>query len=211
MSASKSNLIAGALIIAIIIAVFSILRQLGGGEAPMDVIDYGGFGGYAAAKVYEHLGEGKRVAVILFDDSAAAVYGMDQYAFVESLKQRGYRIAGIETVSAGTLLRDPTTAETGVLPMGTYLQVAASHAGVDAILSFAGPPVPVPDPPPARVEDTPPLIIILNLAEAASWALLESGFADMAIMERRTAQGMPAPSAGTERDRYEAMFQAVTR
>jgi len=212
MGTAKSNLTAGALGVLILLALVSILRQCRSEGPAFDIEAFGGLGGYAANRVVEFLGPGKRVVLILFDESGRSAFGKDEYAFVETLKQHQYRIKATATVSPGPLLSDPmAAAETGVLSMQTYLDLSRNHPNVDAVVSFVGPPVPVSDPPPEREAGHPPLVIARSLADDASLDLVESGFAEIAIVQRVGDAGLP-PSANGDAvtNPFDQMLEVVT-
>jgi hypothetical protein len=211
MGFSKSNGTAIALGAVILLALVSIIRQIRPEGPAFEVREFGGMGGFSANKVVEFLGPEKEVVVILFDESSRLVFGKDEYALIETLKQYRYRIKATETIPAGSLLTDPEVAENGVLPMESYLDLARKHSGADAIISFVGPPVPVPDSALAREESAPRLLIARSLADAASRKLVESGFASLAIVQRRPDAEFPASAMGARAaNPFELMLEVVT-
>ena len=100
------------------------------------VQNFGGLGGYAARQIHEFLGPKKSVVLILFDDSAATIYGKDQYALTEQLQAYEYKILAEETIPAGPLFSNPRATHQGILPLESYQQVASRHPDADAIISF---------------------------------------------------------------------------
>ena len=212
MASSKTNIAAIVLLVVILLAVANMVRTCKPrvGEE-LDVENFGGLGGYAGAKVEELLGRDKRVALIVFDDSAATIYGKDQYALTEQLKRFGYKILAEEAIPAGPLFANPDAAYQGVLPMDVFQQFAAKHAKADAIISFVGPPVILSETVPDAAEGTPPFIVANPaVAEGVIWELLESGFVTMAILPREDAAANPMALASGDPSLFDQFYQAVT-
>ena len=180
MALSRSHLVGIVAAVVILLTVGNMVRTSKPVENDIDVENIGGPGGIAAKHIHEFLGPDKRVALILFDDSAASIYGKDQYVLEEHLKRYKYKTVGRKEISAGPLFSDPQSAYTGTLPMADYLQFASGHGGADAIISLVGPPmIPaegVPEPPGV------PLIIANPIGQPATLELRDSGFVAMAVL-----------------------------
>ena len=98
----KTSVLAAILVVVILVCAVSVFRQCGTEEGTFDVQNFGGFGGYAANQVMEHLGSGRKVVVITFNESGAILFGRDHYAFMDTLKGNGYKVKAIE-VGPGAL------------------------------------------------------------------------------------------------------------
>ena len=205
----KSGLLAAILVIVILVSAVSIFRECGSSrEGSLDVQDFGGYGGYAAGVVMEHLGSNGKVVVITFTESAAILFGKDHYAFIETLKANRFKVKVIE-VGPGALLTDPAAMDDGVLSMDEYLAIAGDHPAsqFEAIISLAGAPVPVPDPVPSAPADAPPLLIAQPIAQYAASLLVDSGFAAMAILKNENIPGLGAVPLLAED--FEAFYEVM--
>ena len=209
MAFSKSHLIGLVAAVAILLAAGRMIRTCKPVESDIDVENIGGPGGIAAKYIHEFLGPGKRVALIFFDESAASIYGKDQYVLEEQLKRYKYRILGKKEISAGPLFSNPQAAYTGTLRMAEYLQFASEHAGADAIISFVGPPV-IPEEEEVPEAAGPPLLIASPIAHQATWELLESGLVAMAILPRQEDKDEDELPETGYADPYEAQYEMVT-
>ena len=196
---AKTGVLAGILVAIIAFCAVMIFRDCDIGEETFDVQAFGGYGAYAAERVMEHLGPEKSVVAIVFDESAAILHGKDHYAFVELLKANRYKVKVVE-VSPGALLSDPSATDYGVLSIEEYQAIVSKYADkdLDAIISLAGAPVPVPDPPPPAPEGAPPLIIAQPIGPMSAELLVESGFADMAILANANRPSMNALPVTTD-------------
>jgi hypothetical protein len=210
MAVSKNHYIAAALVVAILVAVINLVRTCKPVEEEFDLTTYGGLGGFAATKAIEYLGGNGSVVLILFDDSVMDVYGKDQYALTETIKQSGCRIKSIELVSPGPLRTNPAAIHSGVLPLDELRRIENKYPNVDALLCFAGAPVLSDEARPERATDAPKLIIANPVGESGVFELIESGYVSMAVVHRRDA-AVPAEFGGVMTvEELEEVYEVVT-
>lgn len=205
---SKSSIISIVLLVFIVLAVGNIFRTCKPEGSTLDVQNFGGLGGYAARQIHEFLGPKKRVVLILFDDSAATIYGKDQYALTEQLKAYEYKILAEETIPAGPLFSNPRATHQGILPLESYQQVASRHPDADAIISFVGPPVVSSETMPSG--GRPPLIVANTVAERSTRTLVQNGFVTMAILSRKDAAATPMEMGYGDSAQYANFYEVVT-
>jgi len=210
MSFSKNHYIAAALVVAILFAVINLLRACKPVEEEIDLTIYGGLGGFAATKAIEYLGGNGTVVLILLDDSIRDVYGKDQYALTETIKQSDCRIKSIELVSPGPLRTNPAAIHSGVLPLDELQRIENKYPKVDALISFAGAPVLSDEALPERATDAPKLIIANPVGESGVFELIESGYVSMAVVHRRDAAASAGFGGVMTVEELEEVYEVVT-